>query len=62
VIGCISCSMKTPVGSPFESLSMVSDFTGDAVSRVMPARLSASVFAHDTIGNVPRQKPQIERI
>jgi hypothetical protein len=36
---------------------------GDAVSRVIPARLSASVLAMDTSGSgPPRQKPQIERM
>jgi hypothetical protein len=34
---------------------MTSDGTGETVSRVMPARLSASVLAQDTSGNVPRQ-------
>ena len=54
--------MNTPVGSPLPSLTMVSVSTGDAVSRVMPARLSASLLAQETSGCVPRQKPQIERM
>ena len=34
---------------------MVRVGTGETVSRVMPARLSASVLAHETSGSVPRQ-------
>jgi hypothetical protein len=37
------------------SFSILTVSTGDTVSRVMPARLSASVLAHDTSGKVPRQ-------
>ena len=57
-----SRSMNTPVGSPLPSLWMVSVSTGETVSRVMPARRSASVLAQETSGSVPRQKPQIERM
>jgi len=49
-IGCISASMKTPVGSPLASLSIVSVSTGATVSRVMPARRSASLLAQETRG------------
>ena len=61
-IGAISCSMKTPVGSPLASFSMVSAATGETVSRVMPARASAALLAHETKGKVPRQNPQIARM
>ena len=48
-----------PIGGPelqiVPSFWMVSDGTGETVSRLMPARLSASVLAHETRGNVPRQ-------
>ena len=54
--------MNTPVGSPLASFSIVSVSTGGTVSRVMPARRSASVLAHETSGMVWRQKPQIERM
>ncbi len=55
-------SMKTPVGSPLASFSIVSAATGETVSRVMPARRSASVLAQATSGGVERQNPQIERM
>jgi len=51
-IGCISPSMNTPVGSPLASFSIVSTSTGETVSRVMPARLRASVLVQDTSGKV----------
>jgi len=44
------------------SFWIVSVGEGGTVSRVIPARLSASVLAQDTIGNVPRQNPQIARM
>jgi hypothetical protein len=44
-------------------LLMVSVGAGEIVSRVIPARLRASVLAIETSGKgPPRQKPQIERM
>ena len=45
-----------------KAIYIISDATGETVSRVMPARWSASVLAIETSGRLWRQKPQIERM
>ena len=54
--------MNTPVGLPLPSFWMISDATGETVSRVMPARVEGLGVGDGKQRQRATQKPQIGRM